>query len=93
MLIGTCKLFIYLPQCQSLKDKRSIIKKVKKILADKYNISIAEIGQKDVWKNAIIGIGCIGDNRAYIDQNLNHIVNDIEKYHEVQLINFEISIN
>ncbi len=53
MLVGVCELFIYLPDCRSLKDKRSIIKSIKFHLREKYNISISEIGQKNIWKKLI----------------------------------------
>ena len=74
MLVGLCELFIYLPDCHSLKDKRSIIKRFKLFLRKKYNISIAEIGYKDTWKRSIIGIGCVGDNRKMINQIIDSII-------------------
>ncbi len=93
MLVGLCELFIYLPDCCSLKDKRSIIKRFKFFLRKKYNISISEIGYKGAWRKSIIGVGCIGDNRQIIDQVIASIIKDIENHSEIELVNFQISIN
>jgi len=93
MLIGICELFIYLPDCQSLKDKRSIIKSIKAHLRKKYNISISEIGQKNMWKRCTIGICCIGDNRQIIDKIIDSVIKDIESNSKIELVNFQTSIS
>ncbi len=93
MLVGLCKLAIYLPNCHSLKDKRSILESYKNSLRKKYNISIAEIDQKNLWKNSIIGIALIGNDRQLMDQVIDKIIKDAEKHPEIQLQNYQISIN
>jgi len=93
MLVGICELFIYLPDCQSLKEKRSIIKRLKSHLRKKYNISISEIGQKNIWKKCTIGICCIGDNRQIIDKIINCIIKDIEINAKIELVDFQTSIS
>ena len=93
MLVGICELFIYLPDCQSLKEKRSIIKRLKALLRKKYNISISEIGQKNIWKKCTIGICCIGDNRQIIDKIIDRVMKDIESNAKIELVNIQTSIS
>ena len=38
--------------CQSLKEKRSVVKSVKDRLHDRFNVSVAETGHQDVWQRA-----------------------------------------
>ena len=38
--------------CQSLKEKRSVVKSVKDRLHDRFNISVAETAHQDVWQRA-----------------------------------------
>lgn len=92
MLIGICELFIYLPDCRSLKDKRNIISNFKFKLRKKYNISISEIDQKNLWKRSTFGICCISDNRQIIDKTMDSLIKQIGTNPKVQLINFKISI-
>lgn len=92
MLVGVCELFIYLPDSQSLKDKRNIIKSIKVHLRKKYNISISEIGQKNIWKKCTIGICCIADNRQIIDKIIDRVIKDIESNSKIELVNFQTSI-
>lgn len=93
MLVGISEILIYLPNCHSLKDKRSIIQRIKALMRKKYNISIAEIGNKDSWKESKIGISCVSDSRRVIDRVMNKIMNDIDQNSDVQLIDYQITVN
>ena len=93
MLIGLCKVFLFLPNSHSLKDKRSIMHSYINLLRKKYNISISEIDQKNLWKNSTVGIVSISDDRKVIDRIIAKIILDTENQPEIQLINYEVSIN
>lgn len=93
MLVGICEIFIYLPNSHSLKHKRSILSGYIKPLKRMFNISIVEIGQKNLWKNGIIGIACIGENRKTIDGIIEKIINFTDSHPEIQLINYTVTVN
>lgn len=93
MLVGICKIFLFFPSSRSLKDKRSILHSYLTSLRKKYNISISEVGQKNLWKNSIVCIASISDNRKLIDRMMAKIILDTENQPEIQLINYELSIN
>ncbi len=93
MLVGICELFIYLPDCQSLKDKRSVLKNFKNLMRKKYNVSIAETGHKNAWRKSVIWICCISDSRQVIDHVMNRLIKEVEQYRQVQLIDLQITIN
>ena len=93
MLFGLCELFIYLPDCNSLKEKRNIIKSFKIALRRKYNISISEIGYKNTWRKSIIGVGCIGDSREIIDQTIDKVIKETDNYDRLDLIDIHITNN
>lgn len=38
--------------CQSLKEKRSVVKSLKDRLHDRFNVSVAETGHHDLWQRA-----------------------------------------
>lgn len=92
MLIGICKINLYFSNSHSLKDKRNILKSIKTRIRNHYNVSVAEIDNHDLWKNAILGIVCVGNDKKYLNKMLNEIILFLEKQNESQLINYEISI-
>ena len=67
---------IYLQNCHSLKEKRSVLISFKSKLQKKFNISIAEIGYQEIWQTSLIGIVWLSE-----DPRLgNSILNAINKY-------------
>ena len=67
---------IYLQNCHSLKEKRSVLKSFKSKLQKKFNISIAEIGYQEIWQTSLIGIVWLSE-----DSRLgNSVLNAINKY-------------
>ena len=47
MLVGVCCVELYLTSVQSLKEKRGIVKSIKTRIAQKFNVSIAEVLQEN----------------------------------------------
>jgi len=52
MIIGLVTASLSIPQAQSLKDKRMVIRSLKDRILNKMNVSVAEVGKQDVWKLA-----------------------------------------
>ena len=92
MLIGICKIHLYLPNSHSLKDKRNVLKSIKVRMQHNHNVSVCEIENFNYWKNTTLGVACIGNDKEYINKVINSIVLFIEKQSELQLTAFEINI-
>jgi len=48
--------------CQSLKDKRSVVKSLKDRLHDRFNVSVAETGHQELWQRAEL-TACVVSNQ------------------------------
>ncbi len=46
---------------------------VKTRLSNRFNLSIAEIGQKDSWTEAELGIAVVAEERALVDRVLEQV--------------------
>ena len=68
---------LYLPGCQSLKQKRSALAPLLSRLK-RYNLSVIEAAHQDSWHTAEIQIAKLGQNRAQLDRDLAQVVALIE---------------
>ena len=48
---------------QSLKDKRRVIKGLKDRLTSRFNISIAELGELDNWKQSVLCVTMLSNDK------------------------------
>jgi uncharacterized protein YlxP (DUF503 family) len=92
MLLGICTINLYFPDSHSLKDKRNIIKSIKSRIRNKFNVSVSEIDNYDLWKNTTLGIACIGNEKRYLDDVLNDVIKFIEHQSKLQVIDFKTTI-
>jgi uncharacterized protein len=78
MVVGVMRLTLFLPENHSLKGKRQILRAIKARVRNKFNVSIAESGENELWQRAELGICQVGNDRAFVDSALREVVNFIE---------------
>ena len=79
MKVGCCSIKFFLHGNNSLKGKRRITKSIKDRLRNKFNISVAEIGDQDVLQSLHIGIVAVGSDHKYLDGLMSKVVESIDK--------------
>ena len=86
MIVGTLKLRLVLRESHSLKDKRRVIKSLKDTLSNKFNISVAETDEQDVWQTAEIGVAAVGTDGSFVQSVLTSVVNYVRFFGGVELV-------
>ena len=92
MIIGALKLHIYLPEAQSLKDKRQVLQSYKEKLRRKFQVSVCELGKQDSWAEAIIGVAYINSSGAQVERVMDNVISFGELVKKLEVINFEKEI-
>ena len=78
MVVGVMRLTLFLPENHSLKGKRQVLRAIKDRVRNKFNVSIAESDNHDMWQRAELGIAQVGSDRAFVDKALREVVNFID---------------
>ncbi|MGF0094850.1 DUF503 domain-containing protein [Peptoniphilus sp. SGI.035] len=92
MIIGicTCEIFIY--NANSLKSKRSVIKSIIEKSKNRFNISIAEVGENDKWQKSVIGFATVSNDKKIVDETMENIIHFFNSYSEIEIMNIEKEI-
>lgn len=86
MIVGTLKLRLVLRESHSLKDKRRVLRSLKDTLSNKFNISVAETDEQDVWQTAEIGVASVGTDTPFVQSVLSNVVNYVRFFGGVELV-------
>jgi len=78
MIVGVCKVELYIPEANSLKAKRKVIKSLKDRVRNKFNISIAEVELQDLWQRAILGVVTVSNDKKQVDAVLSKVISFME---------------
>jgi uncharacterized protein len=81
MVVGVLLLTLYIDESHSLKEKRSVLRRIKARVRTEFNVSISECDEHDLWQKTQLGICQVGTDQAYIDGALQAAVRFIEKMH------------
>ena len=93
MNVGVCKISLRLPENQSLKGKRRVLKSITTRVGNQFNVSVAEVDDQDLWQLATLGICCVSNNKRYTNEVLSKVVNFIAgSRFDVEILNYEIEI-
>ena len=92
MVVGVCHLDLLITESNSLKGKRRILKRVITRVKNKFNVSIAEVGNHDLWQSAQIGFCIVGNDKRFINSSLDKVVNFIEELNSAEIVKSEIEL-
>jgi uncharacterized protein YlxP (DUF503 family) len=91
MHVSVCQMELRLPENQSLKGKRQVIKSIIARLQNKFNVSVAEVDNQDLWQLATLGIACVSNHRKHADETLANVIKFVlQNYPDVELLSSEI---
>ena len=93
MNIGALIVKLHLPENQSLKGKRKTVKSIVAQVSNKFNVSIAEIDDQDLWQSAIIGVTCVSNDSRHANEILSHVISFIGHVRgDAEICDYEIEI-
>ncbi len=93
MHVGTCIVKLRLPENGSLKGKRQVSRSVIERVKNRFNVSIAEVEDQDLWPSLTLGISCVSNSAPHANEILSKVVNFIENNgFDAELVDYEIEI-
>ena len=93
MNVGICKIKLRLPDNLSLKGKRQVVKSVTARLKNKFNVSVAEVEDNDLWQLATIGICFVSNDHRFTNEVLSKAVEMVvNSQGDFEFLNYEIEI-
>ena len=84
--MGVCTIELWIPESQSLKDKRQVLHSVKDRLRGKFNLSIAEVDGQDLWQKAVLGMACVANDGSHVEQVLEQALNVIKSMPTIEVV-------
>ena len=67
---------LHLPACRSLKAKRAVLRPIVEGLRSRFRVSVAEVGDQDLWQRAKIGVAVVGGTTSRVE----NVMDEIERW-------------
>lgn len=77
MVVGILTMDLLIPESNSLKDKRQVVKSLLDGIRNKYNVSAAEIDALDIWRRTVIAVACVSNDKSFANSILSKVLDSV----------------
>lgn len=92
MVVGTARVNLQLHGIASLKDKRSIVRKIVHRVRNEFDISSAETDHLDSHRQAEIGLAVVTNDARLADSLMRRAVNFIVDTHLAEVLDAHVEV-
>lgn len=91
-ILGILHVALRIPLCRSLKEKRSVIKPRVQYLRSKFNLAVAEIGDQDKWRRAVLAVATVSNDKTVVENTLRQVREHLDRRHDLEVVDCQIEI-
>ena len=81
---------LHLPDVDSLKGKRHVLKGLKEKVRARFEVSVAEVDHQDTWQRAAIGVALVAGNASHLQEVLDSVERFVANAPDVELVDTEL---
>ncbi len=86
MVVGVCQLVLSIPENNSLKGKRRVVRKILDRLRARYNVAAAEVDALDVHRRAVLGLSVVSNDRGHANSMLDDMTRFVANIGEALIV-------
>jgi len=92
MFIATSIVQISTEECNSLKEKRSVIKGIIESVHAKFKISVSEIADNDKWHKGVLGLAVVTNEKRFSEEVMSNVISFIERRFPGRISDYDLEI-
>ena len=93
MHIGAARLFLYLPESQSLKDRRQVARSLSARIRNKFNVAAAEDTEDEAWQRLTLLVCAASSEASHANSMLSQVVSFVEETRpDLELLDYQVEI-
>jgi uncharacterized protein YlxP (DUF503 family) len=92
MFVGVARITLQIPDSGSLKSKRQVLRRITDRLKARFNVSVAEVEDQDLWQRATIALAVVSADRPHVDEQVQKMLHFVEEMHVAPLVSRELEI-
>jgi uncharacterized protein YlxP (DUF503 family) len=86
MYIAALRVELRVPNVQSLKGKRAIVKSVINQIGQQNAVAVAEVDHQDLWQRASLGISAVSPQAGHLERMIHAIERDLRGRQDVEVL-------
>jgi uncharacterized protein YlxP (DUF503 family) len=92
MIVGAAVVELRIHGCQSLKQKRGVVRSITRRVRNRFNVAVAEVGGQDKWQVAVLGLTAAGSDATVVRRVLDRAGAYIEDLHLAEVSSVDVEV-
>jgi len=83
---------LHLPDVESLKGKRHVLKGLKQRVRQRFDVAVAEVDHHDLWQRATLAVAAVSHDSRHANEVVSKAMDYIEDNVEGRVIDMSVEI-
>jgi uncharacterized protein len=92
MVVAIARLTLIIHDNNSLKGKRKVVKSLIEKVRHRFEASVAEVEDQDLWQKAQIGVALVGNDARLLTTRLDQISSFIDNQHTAEIVDSYVEL-
>jgi uncharacterized protein len=92
MVVAVARLTLIIHDSNSLKGKRKVVKSLIEKVRHRFEASVAEVEDQDLWQKAQIGVALVGNDARLLTTRLDQISSFIDNQHTAEIVDSYVEL-
>jgi uncharacterized protein YlxP (DUF503 family) len=90
--VGTLEIVLLIRESHSLKSRRRVVKSLIDRIRSRFNVSVADVGDQNLWQRAVIGVAVVANDGRFVNEVLSKVLNLVSSDLRAEVIDKSIEI-
>jgi uncharacterized protein YlxP (DUF503 family) len=92
MIVAAARITLLIPDNNSLKGKRQVVRSLIEKVRHRFGIAIAEVDSHDLWQRAEIGLAVVGNDETLLTKTVDRVMHFMENQHLAEIIDSQLEL-
>jgi uncharacterized protein YlxP (DUF503 family) len=90
--VGTLEIVLLIRESHSLKSRRRVVRSLTDRIRARFNVSVADLGDQDVWQRAVIGVAVVANDARFINEIMSKVLDLVVSDPRAEIVEHSMEI-
>ena len=86
MYAAAIRVELRIPNVQSLKAKRAVVRSVVAQIGQQLGLAVAEVDHHDLWQRSTLGVAAVSGQAGHLDRVIHSLERDLERRTDIEVL-------
>jgi uncharacterized protein YlxP (DUF503 family) len=92
MHVGILQVTLHVPEANSLKEKRHVVKSILDRTRNRFGVAAAEVEDQDLYRKAVLGFVSVSGSHSHAKELVQKVLEALRTHPAARVIEYELDV-